>query len=259
MADMFVGRLKRKNVGEVELDSLGSDGFALPKRVRLDPELPTFCGEQQCVGMQGDFPVEIPELPQPIQIPELQHPTEPLLMATQPMPAGPNDEKALVLYKPVNPPVFPGGPAAGSADLPIKFNTNCLLNHKAWQIQANLPDIFHFTRPSDSASISVNKKTLEFSHVDNRLAVVPWVPSQFQRSTDQVSFYQKSCNDLTGNEDIEEPMAMEDEDMVEMEEDPQEPVITSSSLASEMVTDGVQWQHYSTPPPPINQPVMWSY
>lgn len=254
-----MGRPKRKNVGELELDSFGCDGYALPKRVRLNPDLPAFCGDQQCVEMQGDFPVEIPELSQPVQMAELQHPTEPLLMATQPMPAVPNDEKALVLYKPVNPPVFPGGPAAGSPDLPMKFNTNCLLNHKAWQIQANLPDLFRFARPSDSASISVGRRTLDIKPVDNSLAVVPWVPSQFQRSADQLSFNQKSCDESTENE---EPVAMEDEDMVLMEEDPvqpQQPVITSTSLASEMVTDGVQWQHCLTPQPPVNPPVMWSY
>lgn len=255
-----MGRMKRKNLGEGEVDYFGCDGFALPKRVRLDPDLPIFCGDQQCVEMQGGFPVETSELPQTVQIPELQQATEPLLMATEPMPAAPNDEKALVLYKPVNPPVFPGGPAAGSPDLPIKCNTTSLLNHKAWQIQANLPDLFRFARPSDSGSISVSRRTLDIKPVDNRLAVVPWVPSQFQRSTEQLPFNQKSCDDST---ETSEPMAMEDEDMVSMEEDPvqpQQPLIPSASLASEMVTDGMQWQqHCLTPQTPVNQPVMWSY
>lgn len=255
-----MGRMKRKNFSEVEVDSFVSDGLALPKRVRLDPDLPIFCGDQQGVEMQGGFPVETSELPQPVLIPELQQTTEPLLMATEPMSAVPNDEKALVLYKPVNPPVFPGGPAAGSPDLPIKCNTNSLWNQKAWQIQANLPDLFRFARPSDSGAISVSRRTLDIKPVDNRLAVVPWVPSQFQRSTDQLTFNQKNCDDSTENE---EPMAMEDEDMVSMEEDPvqpQQPLTPSTSLASEMVTDGMQWQqHCLTPQTPINQPVMWSY
>ena len=51
-------------------------------------------------------------------------------MATEPMHAVLNDEKSLLVYKPVNPLVFPSGQATGSPDLPIKFKTNCLLNHK---------------------------------------------------------------------------------------------------------------------------------
>lgn len=33
------------------------------------------------------------------------------------------NEQALVLYRPVNPPVFPGGPSVGSTDLPLKVDT----------------------------------------------------------------------------------------------------------------------------------------
>lgn len=36
------------------------------------------------------------------------------------------EERALVLYKPVNPPLFPGGPPAGSAELPYQFNASFL-------------------------------------------------------------------------------------------------------------------------------------
>jgi hypothetical protein len=48
-----------------------------------------------------------------MEILELPHLTESLVMATQSKLAVPNDEKTLVLYKPVNLPVFPGGPTAG--------------------------------------------------------------------------------------------------------------------------------------------------
>lgn len=67
------------------------------------------------------------------------------------------------------------------------------------------------------ASVFVSRRTLDIKPVDNRLAVVPWVPSQFQRSTDQLSLNKKSCDESIENE---EPMAMEDEDMVLMEDNP---------------------------------------
>ena len=45
------------------------------------------------------------------------------------------NEQAIVLYRPVNPPLFPGGPAVGSTDLPLKVDTagisGCLQGY--WQ------------------------------------------------------------------------------------------------------------------------------
>ena len=99
------------------------------------------------------------------------------------------------------------------------------------------------------ASVFVSRRTLDIKPVDNRLVVVPWVPSQFQRSTDQLSLNKKSCDESIENEEL---MAMEDEDMVLMEDNPlqlEQSVIASTNLASEMVTDGVQWQHCLTPRP----------
>ncbi|KAH9326108.1 hypothetical protein KI387_006286, partial [Taxus chinensis] len=169
----MANRLNRKGVVDIEAEYSYGDFLASSKRFRLDPELPIFCEEQASAGISCDDKLmQIQEMPNPTEIPELWQSAEPCAMVAEPLPYVPNEEKALVLYKPVNPPIFPGFPAAGSPYLPIKFNTNCFSNHKAWDIQGsgNLPDLFRFVRQTDSAS---NLYSLETKPVDNRLAVVP--------------------------------------------------------------------------------------
>eukprot|EP01018_Ginkgo_biloba_P027633 Gb_18529 [translate_table: standard] len=256
MAGTYTGRLKRKDVGEVAMDYICGDDLAPSKKMRVDPGFPSiFDNGPDFVMACDDLPVEISPQPQP---------TEPFVMVPEPPPVVPNEEKALVLYKPVNPPIFPGGPAAGSADLPIKFNANCLPNYQAtWQMNSmvNMPDLFRFVRAPDSAWNSENLKRSESNPVDNRLAVVPWVPSQFPSATQESSSNEKlSCDN--GIECIDS-MPVEDEDAISMEEDPMQPppssTIACTGVTNETGIEGVQWQHCMTPQPPQNTQVMWSY
>ncbi|KAH9326117.1 hypothetical protein KI387_006295, partial [Taxus chinensis] len=127
----MANRLNRKGAADIEAEYSYGDFLASSKRFRLEPELPIFCEEQASAGIScDDTLMQIREMPNPTEIPELCQSAEPCAMVAEPLPYVPNDEKALVLYKPVNPPIFPGFPAAGSPDLPIKFNTNCFSNHK---------------------------------------------------------------------------------------------------------------------------------
>lgn len=260
MADSSTGRLKRKGTADIEAEYCYGDVLASSKRFRLNSELPVFCGEQEVLGVScDDVPMQMPEMPNPVEISEFQQPAEPSAMATEPLPYVPNDEKALVLYKPVNPPIFPGLPAAGSPDLPIKFSTNYFSNHKAWEIQGrgNLPDLFHLARQSDPAS---NMKSLASKPVDNHLAVVPWTPSKFPTCVQEFSSDQKAgCDNVTANED---QMMMDDDNEALMEEDPILPpqaITACNNVANEIGSDGLQWQHCMTPQSPLNTQVMWSY
>ena len=67
------------------------------------------------------------------------------------------------------------------------------------------------------ASVFVSRRKLDIKPVDNHLAIISWVPSQFQRSTVQLSLNKKSCDESIENE---EPVAMQDEYMVLMEDNP---------------------------------------
>ncbi|XP_057836027.2 uncharacterized protein LOC131046326 [Cryptomeria japonica] len=260
MANSLNGRLKRKGTADIEAEYSYGDVLASTKRFRLNPELPVFCGERGFLGVScDDTLMQIPEMPNFVEISELQQPAEPSAMATEPLSYVPNDEKALVLYKPINPPIFPGLPAAGSPDLPIKFNMNCFSNHKAWEIQGrgNLPDLFRLARRSDPAS---NMKISTSQPVDNRLAVVPWTPSQFPTCVQELSLDQKSgCDNVTENEDH---MMMDEDNVASMEEDPIQPpqaITACNNVVNEINSDGLQWQHCMTPQSPLNPQVMWSY
>ncbi|KAH7299563.1 hypothetical protein KP509_24G018400 [Ceratopteris richardii] len=168
-----------------------------------------------------------------------------------------DNERAIVLYKPVNSSIFTGGQSAG---------TQFYVNPSFWQsgfsgsssILGNKEDYLPQmnTRRSSVKIVDLSEDNDESGHVqDNRLAVVPWVsasPMNVLASQNvlrsQAMPSDTSVTDTDNNADVE---AME-EDESPMDYSNPNPVNSSASFLYE------PWQQYRDPQPQYGS-VMWSH
>lgn len=76
----------------------------------------------------GEAPFSLLKGPSATALP-VSTPSTPLCSDTvlSPPPCPASEQRALVLYRPVNPPLFPGGPPCGSVDLPLSLKMNSSL------------------------------------------------------------------------------------------------------------------------------------
>eukprot|EP00252_Welwitschia_mirabilis_P023099 TRINITY_DN6447_c0_g1_i2.p1 TRINITY_DN6447_c0_g1~~TRINITY_DN6447_c0_g1_i2.p1 ORF type:complete len:104 (+),score=15.59 TRINITY_DN6447_c0_g1_i2:323-634(+) len=99
---------------------------------------------------------------------------------------------------------------------------------------------------------------------DNQLAVVPWVPSQFQNSVHKSSTQQiATVDEANFNENETETPMDDDGDTAMMDADPvPHPNSNSSCIVSaneKGTPNGLQWQHFIPSQTSLNPSAMWSY
>ncbi|XP_024403008.1 uncharacterized protein [Physcomitrium patens] len=114
---------KRKEPEEAVVELLRNVSLSPPKRMRVADSwistnswpMPSF--QPQLEAQPAPPQVDPLNFFQALESP-LPSPSPPPPVATA-VPASATDEKAIVLYKPVNPPLFPGGPPTGSPEPPF--------------------------------------------------------------------------------------------------------------------------------------------
>lgn len=168
----------------------------------------------------------------------------------EPLPSPPvNDERAIVLYKPVNPPLFPGGPSAGSQ---LMLNANILssgvLDSSNLLRGRNEGELSWLRVPSSGVRITELTEEEAKQH-DTHLAVVPWVPNSSMdilvSQTTASPVFDKMCGE---NFDIE---AMEEDNELSMDFVNSQPGNSNINFCYE------PWQQYGAPQPQYSS-IMWS-
>lgn len=233
MAGFLSVKMKRKDLEEVN-DDFSEFSLSSPARKirRLDAELPPIMEEEEpAISIVCDQ--------------QLVAPVE------EPVPSTLNEERALVLYKPVNAQLLQ---SSSSSNLSLRVNTDLipgLKNQVIWQGCANaMPELM---RDGDN----------EVATTASCLAVVPWVPSQYQH---QVGTTLGTGVSGMGT-GLSEPMEAEatDVSLMEVEEENVPVVVDGLRKAPTGMGEGEglqQWQqHCMTPQLPQNAstPIMWSW
>ncbi|KAH9545598.1 hypothetical protein CY35_12G056300 [Sphagnum magellanicum] len=189
------------------------------------------------------------------------------------------EEKALVLYRPLNPPLYPGGPPTGSSELPIKVHAaGYLAAIKALDLQGGPSSAFsskRLQRVSSCSSLPQAVTSLDNMEDDNdpqissgnQMALIPWAPLAFPTSgvnnssptmSGMMSTPVDSVDTHLGDEeemiDIEPMEVMED--VANGEVVPADP---ASQFGSPIPTFGSpQWGTSESLKPPYSK-VMWSH
>ncbi|ERN12529.1 hypothetical protein AMTR_s00025p00194220 [Amborella trichopoda] len=238
--------MKRKELEEVYDDfsdfSLSSPGRKIR---RLDAELPPIMEEP---NFPSFFEEQVPEehfLDLKDRIEQL--PTGPIDVGS---PVSVNEERALVLYKPL-----------GSPGVSFRVNPFLLpaLRNKMLWLESSDGKISNETTPKSSS------ETPLACNNSKNLAVVPWVPSQLS--------VLENGRDLAIEDSMFEPMVQDVEMGTAMEEDlddTEQQRLARTSVATEPQAavgvmggaDALQWQqHCMTTPqqPPGSTPIMWSW
>eukprot|EP01018_Ginkgo_biloba_P004677 Gb_07073 [translate_table: standard] len=221
--------------------------------VTHDPGLPTIFEDQPDFGASCDGH-------QPQQLCLCQE-SDPLAEVQKLTPVPASEEKAIVLYKSLSLPFFPGALPTGSQDLPIKVDTSFFQTQNAAGQFHGLPtlqDMFLISRPTDAINFKTSSDQLD----NNNLQVVPWVHSDFPISAEGLHSPQdQNLGSIVGIE-IEQ-IPVKEEDIVPMEEDENLAehqalnvcMPNFSSLTSE-IKSGVQLQHLGMPHPPFSPHIM---
>ncbi|KAF9617532.1 hypothetical protein IFM89_037344 [Coptis chinensis] len=220
-------KMKRKELEDV-YDDFSDFSLSSPARKirRLDADLPPIMEEEDQLGIPVD--IEMPTVSR--QIIE----QEPL-----------NEERALVLYKPVN-----TSPLQLS-DLSITVNGDLFPGLKNGSFWSGYSGLFK-TGENQTEPMGKNAGT------NNCLAVVPWVSNKLPSAPG---------TDSGAVTELSEPMEAEDVEVMEIEDDSNK--MTSEEQAGNTNAWGVaeglqQWQqqHCMTPqlpPSTATPPVMWSW
>ncbi|KAJ7542994.1 hypothetical protein O6H91_09G021100 [Diphasiastrum complanatum] len=265
------GSHKRKEPDELVADLLSNVSISPAKKFRPDKGLYPIIEEPHFVTPTDDFPVDLSEDFSSSAL-GVSSPSVSLF----PSASGVADEKAIVLYKPVNPPLFPGGPPAGSSELPIRVNS--LLPQKGIRVSAHSPFSFRaadkwyedFYKSMPTISSSQEDLTMASDkEPDNFLAVIPWVPPSpvFSAlgSNETVerpnlvtdSLVATDCEPLQ-YEDGGDEMAIDEGEEMAVEEG--NSIDTNANFAPfvNAIPDlNTSWQHYAVLQPP-NTSATWS-
>ncbi|XP_074585818.1 uncharacterized protein LOC141841550 [Curcuma longa] len=233
MTRFWQGKLKRKDLEEV-YDDFAEFSLSSPARKirRLDADLPPI--------LELGEPTSISTCNQPFQqekssasssdVPKFET-TVNVRMHVHPLD---NEERAIVLYKPVEIPLMLS-PEPTSFSLQINQNFMVGLNH-----------VF---KPGHLDS--KHKDQLEGAQ-DSCLAVIPWIPSQVSSSSGTEGF-------VSGSQLTQEQKEAEDDEVafMEIEEDRQQ--ATSGGLGSEGFQQQQQHCLNAQLPPKSSNSVMWSW
>ncbi|KAI5076558.1 hypothetical protein GOP47_0008623 [Adiantum capillus-veneris] len=178
----------------------------------------------------------------------------------EPLPSAPlNNERAIVLYKPVNPPLFPGGPSAGSqVFLNARMLQTGVLDASNLLRNRKVEDLPWLQAPKSGVTIvDLSEEEASQPHVvlDNHLALIPWesnstvnmLASQRAVQPCNVGIDGMSVDDATSGVEAME----EDNELSASFVNPQLSN-SSSSFCYE------PWQQYG-PPQPQHSSVMWSH
>eukprot|EP00262_Sarcandra_glabra_P000563 TRINITY_DN1066_c0_g1_i1.p1 TRINITY_DN1066_c0_g1~~TRINITY_DN1066_c0_g1_i1.p1 ORF type:complete len:251 (-),score=62.44 TRINITY_DN1066_c0_g1_i1:223-975(-) len=159
-------KMKRKDLEEVN-DDFSDFSLSSPARKirRLDAELPPIMEEEE-PGIPLVFEQHVPEI-------SLQNSAQQSIdVMTEAMTSLPlNEERALVLYKPVHTPLLQVQ-SLPSSNLSFTVNSNLVPGFKSeffWSGHQNM------LMEMEKEAASINKRP---TVTDNCLAVVPWAPSQ---------------------------------------------------------------------------------
>ncbi|KAK9097692.1 hypothetical protein Syun_024737 [Stephania yunnanensis] len=225
-------KMKRKDLEEV-VDDFTDFYLTSPARKirRLDAELPPIMEEDEPgipIGLRRSMQVE-------------HQFSAPLVEDVTPV-TPVNEERALVLYKPVN--SRPAEPSTSSSNYIITLNSDLipgLKEHAFWSGDMKFPG---------TADISEDNKE-ESTHATNSLAIVPWTGHQFPTS----SAMEATPSETTEPMDADEMMVDGTMD-IEVDDQVQTPGFGEG--------EGLQkWQqpHCMTPQLPQNTstPIMWSW
>lgn len=188
------------------------------------------------------------------------------------------EEKAIVLYKPVNPPLFPGGPPAGSSDPAFVVDTaGYLAACKALDLQGGklpLPSR-RLQRTSSCSSLprfpaSMDENAMEEetdtqpSSSSSQLALIPYTPPAFfVPSVDNtVQLSPPTTSDFPGADPIED--RIDEDDAMDVMEDSSTPggvgtTDPSSQFGSPIPMFGAgQWEPCEVFKAPYSK-IMWSH
>lgn len=132
----------------------------------------------------------------------------------EPLPPAPgNDERAIVLYKPVNPPLFPGGPSSGSQ---LLLNTSILpagVLDASSILRSRKEDELSWLQAPKSGVKIVDLSEEEANQSDvvqnNHLAVVPWDANSHANLLASQTAVQPSRGDMAGMSGDDENMGVE--------------------------------------------------
>lgn len=225
--------MKRKEVEEV-YDDFAEFSLSSPARKirRLDAELPRIMEEEPLMPLSCDQQVAVP------------------MESAVPSTPAPNEERALVLYKPVNTPIMMQS-SGGSSNFTFKVHPDLisgLKNQVYWPGGVN-----SITEVKDEEERSMNNGA---TSTNSCLAVVPWVPQQHQAAT-------PGTDNATVGVELAEPMAIEAEgDASTMEIEGRESGGMEMGMGAGAGEGLQQWQqHCMTPQLPQNTstPIMWSW
>ncbi|WOL19782.1 hypothetical protein Cni_G28584 [Canna indica] len=237
MAGFWHGKLKRKELEEV-YDDFAEFSLSSPARKirRLDAELPPIMEEVEptsTLSFNQQFPQETISA-SVSSMPNLGS------VVSQAMPTRPsnNDQRALVLYKPVEMPLLL---SPSPTNVSIKFNSGFIDGLKSHMFKPRITNFDEKDKHTDAD--------------ESCLAVIPWVPSQL--ASDSGGFEgSESQNNLSG-----EVMESEDANVTSME-------IEDGNIRGLATTGGVgnenfqqQQQHCMTAQltPNTSNSIMWSW
>ncbi|XP_010929400.1 uncharacterized protein [Elaeis guineensis] len=237
MAGFLSGKMKRKDLEEV-YDDFSEFSLSSPARKirRLDAELPPIMEEEDS-AVPVAFEFEKQQLPRDLMSASSTMPESTSTMTDAvPVPAL-NEERALVLYKPVDAQLLLS-PAQSNVSLRLSSDLIHGLKNQAFRSGNQI-------RIEDKSAVS-----------SNRLAVVPWVPNQGSVVT--------TGSGVTKVESKvpQEPMEAEQIESVSMEVEEERDQAEQASIDEGAGGEGFhQWpQHCMTQlPPNTSTPIMWSW
>ncbi|XP_017700290.2 uncharacterized protein LOC103715535 isoform X1 [Phoenix dactylifera] len=239
MAGFLPGKMKRKDLEEVYGD-FSEFSLSSPARKirRLDAELPPIMEEEDS-AVPVVFEFEQQQLPRDLMSGSSSMPESGSTMTDAvPVPAL-NEERSLVLYKPVDAQLL-WSPAQSNVSFRVSSDLIHGLKNQAFQSGNQM-------RVEDKSAVS-----------SNCLAVVPWVPNKGSvvatGSGDPIEVQSKVS---------QEPMEAEQIESVSMEVEEERDQAEQASIDGGAGGEGFhQWQqHCMTPqlPPNPSTPVMWSW
>ncbi|XP_058068426.1 uncharacterized protein LOC131217506 [Magnolia sinica] len=243
MAGFLSMKMKRKDLEDV-YDEFSEFSLSSPARKirRLDADLPPIMEEEPAIP---------PVFGQPSPDEHLNVSTGQLGAAMEEAaPSLPlNEERALVLYKPVNMPFLQ---SSSSSNISLKVNTELIPGFK------NHHQHFWLGHPNIITEVEDDEASMDenLASTNHCLAVVPWVPSQLHADHLEIN-------------GLSEPMDTEEAGAVTMEVEEENPSTSVGGQEEARVPAGMgggdglqQWQqHCLTPqiPQSTSTPIMWSW
>ncbi|KAL2651567.1 hypothetical protein R1flu_019695 [Riccia fluitans] len=275
--------LKRRDPDDLLLD-LQNVSLSPSKRLRLNEQgAPVFTG----LGSALTTPQSTGETPfsllKGLSAPALtastpSTPVDVMLSPPPPQPPSPpvsvpaTESRAIVLYRPVNPPLFPGGPPCGSMDLPIslKMHSSMLPRPQALDLSGRLSlpvEQRRLTRNSSCPRLSSGMEDqLMTEDIDEKAAqhlqVIPWVPNVTTAFLTNTKPTTQETYEGTGRTMDAEEM-VEDESMEVVSDGVVAPELDAANVGSQfgspLATFGSSpWPQYETFQPQFPR-AMWSH